>query len=104
VQDRSDLLKAYLLEIGVIRIRGARRRRNNDDGSPAGGKVDWDSEYVQQVRALLNLICVRCCKERGGTGARDEWLWGGSSCSAAAGVRQGEGNGFGAREKEGWGC
>lgn len=49
VQDRSDLLKAYLLEIGVIRIRGARRRRNNDDGSPAGGKVDWDSEYVQQV-------------------------------------------------------
>jgi hypothetical protein len=52
LQDRSDLLKAYLLEIGVIRIRGARRRRNNDDGSPAGGKVDWDSEFVQQVRGL----------------------------------------------------
>ncbi len=48
-KDRSNVLKAYLMDVGCTKIRGARKRRKNDDGEFEGGKVDWDSEWVQEV-------------------------------------------------------
>ena len=49
-KDRSNVLKAYLMDVGCTKIRGARKRRKNDDGEYEGGKLDWDSEWVQAVR------------------------------------------------------
>lgn len=49
-KDRSNVLKAYLMDVGCTKIRGARKRRKNDDGEYEGGKLDWDSEWVQEVR------------------------------------------------------
>jgi len=48
-KDRSNVLKAFLMDVGCTKIRGARKRRKNDDGEYEGGKLDWDSEWVQEV-------------------------------------------------------
>lgn len=71
-KDRSNVLKAYLMDVGCTKIRGARKRRKNDEGEFEGGKVDWDSEWVQEV-----CMC--------GEGERERACgWRVSNCGAAA--------------------
>lgn len=55
-KDRSNILKAYLMDVGVTKIRGARKRRKNEDGEYEGGKIDWDSEWVQEVCIYLFIL------------------------------------------------
>lgn len=43
------------MDVGCTKIRGARKRRKNEDGEYEGGKIDWDSEWVQEVGAC---VCV----------------------------------------------
>ncbi|KAM3572346.1 hypothetical protein VYU27_005645 [Nannochloropsis oceanica] len=65
-KDRSNVLKAYLMDVGCTKIRGARKRRKNDEGEFEGGKVDWDSEWVQEqlVIPLEEFNAIRLDYER----------------------------------------
>ena len=58
-KDRSNILKAYLMDVGCTKLRGARKRRKNEDGEYEGGKIDWDSEWVQDVSTSpqSGLVC-----------------------------------------------
>ena len=65
-KDRSNILKAYLIDVGCTKIRGVRKRRKNADGEYEGGKIDWDSEWVQEqlVVPLEEFKAIRLDYER----------------------------------------